>query len=85
MSPSPHLNHCERAELASAYALEVVPMSDVPAIQAHITSCSDCQREVESLRPAHILGIGIDSTYIYTLPKGLCRARKVPWSETRSE
>jgi hypothetical protein len=26
-------------------------MSDVPAIQAHIASCADCQREVESLRP----------------------------------
>src|SRR4029079_5007931 len=51
MSPSPNLNHCERAELASAYALQVVPMNEVPAIQAHIASCSDCQREVEGLRP----------------------------------
>jgi anti-sigma factor ChrR (cupin superfamily) len=26
-------------------------MNEVPAIQAHIASCSDCQREVEGLRP----------------------------------
>ncbi len=43
--------NCERAELAYAYALQVLPTSDVPAIQAHIASCADCQREVESLRP----------------------------------
>src|SRR4029079_10763496 len=50
-SQSPNPNHCERAELACAYALQVVPLSDVPAIQAHVASCADCQREVDSLRP----------------------------------
>jgi anti-sigma factor ChrR (cupin superfamily) len=49
MSPNP--NHCERAEQACAYALQVLPLSEVPAIQAHIASCPDCQREVESLHP----------------------------------
>jgi len=44
-------SNCERAELACAYALQVLPPSQVPAIQAHIGSCPDCQREVESLRP----------------------------------
>ena len=34
-----------------ACALGALPMNDVPAIQAHIASCSLCQREVESLRP----------------------------------
>jgi anti-sigma factor ChrR (cupin superfamily) len=46
-----NLNHCERAELACAYALEVLPESKVPAIEAHIASCADCRREWESLRP----------------------------------
>src|SRR6516165_11083427 len=42
---------CERAELASAYALQALPGSDVAAAEAHIASCPDCQRELESLRP----------------------------------
>jgi anti-sigma factor ChrR (cupin superfamily) len=50
-SPSPDLNRCERAELACAYALQALPASEVPAIQAHIALCPDCQRELESLRP----------------------------------
>jgi ChrR Cupin-like domain len=49
MSPSP--NRCKRAELACAYVLQVLPAGDLPAAQAHIASCPDCQREVESLRP----------------------------------
>ena len=51
MSPSPNLNHCESAEMACAYALEVLPTNEIPAIQAHIPSCLDCRRELESLRP----------------------------------
>jgi quercetin dioxygenase-like cupin family protein len=48
---SPNLNPCERAEITSAYALEVLPASEVPAAEAHISLCADCQRELESLRP----------------------------------
>jgi anti-sigma factor ChrR (cupin superfamily) len=51
MSASPHLNHCEQAELACAYALQVLPRSEIVAAEAHIVSCPDCQRELESLRP----------------------------------
>jgi anti-sigma factor ChrR (cupin superfamily) len=47
----PNENHFERTELACAYALQVLPRSEVPTIQAHIASCPECQREVESLRP----------------------------------
>src|SRR3954471_12899021 len=46
-----HLNRCEQSEVTCAYALQVVPTSEVPAVQAHIVSCPDCQRELESLRP----------------------------------
>jgi hypothetical protein len=38
-NPRPTLNHCERAELACAYALQVLPASELPAIQTHIASC----------------------------------------------
>ena len=48
---SPNPNHCDRAELACAYALQVLPTSEVPAIEAHVASCADCQREVDSLCP----------------------------------
>jgi anti-sigma factor ChrR (cupin superfamily) len=51
-SDIPNLNDCEKTELACAYALQVLPTSEMPAIQAHIATCPDCQREVESLRPA---------------------------------
>ncbi len=50
MSSSPNLNLCEVAEQSCAHALQVLPAGDVSAIQAHITSCSDCEREAESLR-----------------------------------
>jgi anti-sigma factor ChrR (cupin superfamily) len=50
MNPSPNLN-CGTAELACAYALQVLRTSEVAAIQAHIASCEDCRHEVESLRP----------------------------------
>jgi ChrR Cupin-like domain len=49
MSPNP--NDCERAELASVYALQSLPASAVARAEAHIASCPECQRELESLRP----------------------------------
>src|SRR5690349_16945984 len=49
MRPNP--NGCERAEVASAYALQSLPTSAVARAEAHIASCPECQREVESLRP----------------------------------
>ena len=51
MNSTPNLNRCERTGLAYAYALQALPRSEVSAIQAHIASCPDCQRELESLRP----------------------------------
>jgi hypothetical protein len=52
MSPGPILNPCERAELACASVLLSLPPGELPAVQAHIASCPDCQRELKSLRPA---------------------------------
>jgi ChrR Cupin-like domain len=51
MSPSPNLNCCEESEVTCAYALQVLPASEVAAAEAHIAACPDCQRELESLRP----------------------------------
>jgi anti-sigma factor ChrR (cupin superfamily) len=50
MSATPNLNHCERAELACAYALQALPAGEAAAAEAHIAACPDCRRELESLR-----------------------------------
>ena len=51
MGPSPTLSRCERADQVCAYALQALPASELPAIEAHIASCADCRRELESLGP----------------------------------
>ena len=45
------MNPCEAGELTSAYALQVLPESEIAGATAHIASCPDCRRELESLRP----------------------------------
>jgi anti-sigma factor ChrR (cupin superfamily) len=44
-------NHCDQAEAVCAYAMQAVPSSDVPALEAHISSCLQCRSELEMLRP----------------------------------
>jgi anti-sigma factor ChrR (cupin superfamily) len=51
MSSRQNLNDCEMSELTCAYALDVLTTGEATEIHAHIASCPDCQREMESLRP----------------------------------
>ena len=44
-------DRCAQSEVTSAYALQVLPASETAAAEAHIASCPDCRRELESLRP----------------------------------
>jgi anti-sigma factor ChrR (cupin superfamily) len=44
-------NRCQHSELTCAYAAQALTSSEAAVAEAHIASCSDCQREVESLRP----------------------------------
>ena len=44
-------NRCEQSEVTCAYAAQALAASEVAAAEAHIASCSDCRRELESLRP----------------------------------
>ena len=44
-------DRCQKSELTSAYALEALSASEAAAAEAHIASCADCQRELDSLRP----------------------------------
>lgn len=52
MSPGSVQHRCERAELVSLYALRALPSGEMRLLEAHLTSCHECQRELESLRPA---------------------------------
>ena len=46
-----HKNGCEHSDVTCAYALQVLPASEVAAAKAHIASCPECHYELESLRP----------------------------------
>jgi anti-sigma factor ChrR (cupin superfamily) len=50
MSSPLYRNPCEHAELVSAYALQALPSGAVPALEAHLSSCLNCRRELETLR-----------------------------------
>jgi anti-sigma factor ChrR (cupin superfamily) len=51
MSSMPNLNNCEQSEATCAYALSALSAPEAAAAEAHISSCPDCRRELESLRP----------------------------------
>jgi len=44
-------NPCEQSEVTCAYAAQALAPSEVAAAEAHIASCADCRRELDSLRP----------------------------------
>jgi anti-sigma factor RsiW len=48
---TPDRNHCEQSEATCAYVLQVLAASEAAAAEAHIASCPDCRREMETLRP----------------------------------
>ena len=44
-------DHCRQGDVTAAYALQALSASETAAAEAHIASCADCQRELDSLRP----------------------------------
>jgi anti-sigma factor ChrR (cupin superfamily) len=42
---------CVQAERIPEYVLHVLPASEVPAVEAHISVCPECRQEMEMLRP----------------------------------
>ena len=46
-----HKNPCQQSEVTCAYAAQALAPGEIAAAEAHIASCPDCQRELESLRP----------------------------------
>jgi anti-sigma factor ChrR (cupin superfamily) len=51
MSPALERNPCGQAELVCAYAVRALPSSEASALEAHLSLCADCRRELETLRP----------------------------------
>jgi anti-sigma factor ChrR (cupin superfamily) len=51
MSSALETSHCGQAERVCAYAIRALASSDVPEVEAHISSCPKCRRELETLRP----------------------------------
>ena len=41
----------EHLDLVFLYALQALPLSEIPVVEAHISSCADCRQEIETLRP----------------------------------
>jgi anti-sigma factor ChrR (cupin superfamily) len=50
MSPEPGHGQCDQAELVAVYALHALPSSEVPGMEAHISTCSICSVELARLR-----------------------------------
>ena len=44
-------NRCAQSPVTCAYAAQALSENEAAAAEVHIASCSDCQRELESLRP----------------------------------
>jgi quercetin dioxygenase-like cupin family protein len=41
----------DHLETAAMYALQVLPASEIPVFENHLTGCAECQREIETFRP----------------------------------
>ncbi len=51
MSPESNPYRCDQTELVSVYALGALVSSQVTAVEAHISACPDCRKELELVRP----------------------------------
>jgi len=51
MSPESGNHDRDYLELVFLYALQVLPASEVPVVEAHISACAGCHQEMEALRP----------------------------------
>ncbi|HEX5461668.1 MAG TPA: cupin domain-containing protein [Steroidobacteraceae bacterium] len=51
MSADSEQGRCAHAELMPLYVLRALPPGERRLLDGHLTGCSECQRELESLRP----------------------------------
>jgi anti-sigma factor ChrR (cupin superfamily) len=51
MTSASDTHRCDLVELVSAYVLRALPSNEAPDVEAHIATCPECRRELETLRP----------------------------------
>jgi quercetin dioxygenase-like cupin family protein len=51
MTSKPGTHSEEHRDLVFLFALQALPREEIASIEAQISSCEDCQREIETLRP----------------------------------
>jgi len=51
MNSKPDRHNQEHLDLLSLFALQALPQREIAAVEAQISSCEDCQQEIETLRP----------------------------------
>jgi anti-sigma factor ChrR (cupin superfamily) len=76
MSPAADKRSCDQAEQISLYALRALPSSEMSGVKMHIAVCSDCRRELESLRPV------VDSFALW--PTDVLRSSESLWDRLAS-
>jgi anti-sigma factor ChrR (cupin superfamily) len=51
MSSAPNRDRCDQSEVTCAYAMRALPATEMQAAEKHISSCPQCRRELDVLRP----------------------------------
>lgn len=51
MSADSEQHRCEHTELIRLYVLRALPAGEMRHLEAHVTDCQECQRELQSLAP----------------------------------
>lgn len=51
MSSAPKEHGTAHLDLLIGYALQILPSDDVSVVEANLSNCADCRRELETLRP----------------------------------
>ena len=50
MSPASDKHRCDHSDLLSAFALRAIHPDEMPLVEAHISTCLECQQELERQR-----------------------------------
>jgi len=51
MNSKPDRHNQEHLDLLSLFAVQALPQREIASVEAQISSCEDCQQEIETLRP----------------------------------
>ena len=70
MSSASPRNACDRSDQVSAYLLQALSTDEAAAVETHVTSCAECRREAEELRPV-VEGFAFWPTDVLRPPKTL--------------